>query len=418
MIGFDRVKNKASKNFFFVNKKEAKKTSLIWTVLVKPPVAQLSKSFLVTFFQKSNCFFLVLAATLAGCVPPPQPIIQTAGAPAITAVPLATLPGWASDDTADALAAFVRSCKAISVLPADQGLGGIGLAKQTGGQAGLWSSSCATALTIAPADDDAAKAFFINHFDAYELTDPALITGYFDPEYPGSKNLAPGYSVPLYAKPADPYLAELPRAAIDGGALTRKAPVTAYVTNAVDAFMLQIIGSGRILLPNGQILRVGFDGQNHQPYTPIGRLMVEAGDLAPDNVSFQTISAWLKANPGQAQPLMEQNQRYVFLRPLGPLPDNLGAPGTLGVPLTAGRSLAVDNTDIPLGTPIFLTTSNPLTGQPLDRLVVAQDTGGGIHGAAAADLFFGAGAQSEATAGRMHQQGQLYLLLPRPVPAS
>jgi membrane-bound lytic murein transglycosylase A len=277
---------------------------------------------------------------------PQQPVTQISGAPPLVAVSISELPDWASDDTADALAAFVRSCKAISVMPADQSLGGIGLPQQTAGQAALWAGTCAGALNVTPGDDNAAKAFFSSHFDAYELTDPALVTGYFEPEYPGSKNPAPGYTVPLYAKPADPDLADLPRAAIDNGALTRKAPVTAYLMDPVDAFMLQISGSGRIILPNGHILRVGFDGQNNQPYTPIGRIMVADGDLASNNVSFQSISAWLKANPAQAQALMEQNPRYVFLRPLGPLAENLGAPGTLGVPLTAGRSLAVDEADM------------------------------------------------------------------------
>lgn len=359
-----------------------------------------------------------LAFLLAGCAPQVAHIIQPAGAPPLTATPASTLPGWLSDNTADALTAFVRSCHVIGVMPADQNLGGIGLSLQAAGQAGLWANVCNNARAVPPNSDADAKTFFAGNFDVYSLTDPATITGYFEPEYPGSKNLAPGYNVPLYAKPADPALANLPRADIDNGALTRKAPVTAYLTDPVDAYMLQIQGSGRVLLPNGTILRVGFDGQNGQPYMPIGRIMVANGDLTPGQVSFQTISAWLKANPDQARALMEHNPCYVFLRPLGDLPDNLGAPGSLGVPLTAGRSLAVDKSDIPLGTPVFIATTDPVTGQPLDRLVIAQDTGGGIQGAGAAELFFGAGSQAEDTAGRMREPGQLYLLLPRPVPTS
>jgi membrane-bound lytic murein transglycosylase A len=365
-------------------------------------------------FRLSAC----LALLLAGCAPQIPQIIQPPGAPPLSATPVTTLPGWTSDNTADALAAFVRSCHTISLMPADANLGGIGLSQQQAGQAALWANVCTSARAVPPDDDDAAKSFFADHFDVYSLTNPATITGYFEPEYPGSKNLAPGYNVPLYAKPADPDLASLSRADIDNGGLTRKAPVTAYLADPVDAYMLQIQGSGRILLPNGNILRVGFDGQNGQPYTPIGRIMVADGDLAPDNVTFQTISAWLKANPSQARALMEQNPCYVFLHPIGALPDNLGAPGALGVPLTAGRSLAVDRADIPLGTPVFVATTDPVTGQPFDRLAIAQDTGGGIQGAAAAELFFGAGAQAEQTAGRMREPGQLYLLLPRSAPAS
>ncbi len=361
----------------------------------------------------------VALALLAGCAAPPAPqISQPPGAPPLAAVDIAKLPGWAQDDTAAALTAFIRSCKAIAVMPADQLLGGIGLSADAAGQAGLWQNACAGAQAVAPGDEAAAKLYFEQYFSAYQINENALITGYFEPEYPGSKNLAPGYKVPLYAKPADADLAALPRAAIDDGALYRQAPVTAYLADPVDAFMLQIQGSGRILLPNGDILRVGFDGQNGQPYTPIGRILVADGYLAADDVSFQTISAWLKANPDQAPAIMEENARYVFMRPLGPLPDDQGAPGTLGVPVTAGRTLAVDEAEIPLGTPVFVSTTDPVTHTAIDRLTVAQDTGGGIHGAQAADLFFGAGPQAEAVAGRMQQSGNLFLLLPKPAPNS
>ena len=213
---------------------------------------------------------------------------------------------------------------------------------EAAGQAGLWRNACTGAQDVAPGDTAAAQQFFETYFAAYRIHGPALITGYFEPEYPGARDSRRGYPVPLYAKPDDPALANLPRSAIDANALYRKAPVTAYLADPVDAFMLQIQGSGRILLPDGQTLRVGFDGQNGQPYTPIGRILVADGDLAANDVSFQSISAWLKAHPDQAQGIMEQNARYVYLKPLGGLPDNEGAPGALGVPLTAGRSLAVD----------------------------------------------------------------------------
>ena len=329
-------------------------------------------------------------------------------------VSVAALPGWQQDDALAALATFIRSCKTIAVMPADQTLGGSGYAKQTAGQAALWQNACNGAQDVSPLSQQTAHTYFESFFSAYQVTDHALITGYFEPQFPGSKNFAPGYKIPLYAMPPDPDLANLPRAAIDQGALYRKTPVTAYLSNPVDAFMLQIQGSGRILLPNGNILRVGFDGQNGQPYTPIGRVLVQQGALASNNVSYQTISAWLKDNPDQAQAVMEQNARYVYLKPLGALADDEGAPGALGVPLTAGRSLAVDPSDVPLGTPVFIATSDPLTNAPLNRLTIAQDTGGGIHGAGAADLFFGSGPVAEATAGRMQQTGTLFLLLPRP----
>jgi membrane-bound lytic murein transglycosylase A len=357
---------------------------------------------------------------LAGCVQPQNGLLQQSAnsGPALTQVAINTLPGWASDNTAAALATFVQGCKAIDLMPADQALGGLGMAQQQAGQAGLWRNACTGAQDVAPGDTAAAQQFFESYFAAYRIQGPALITGYFEPEYRGARDSRHGYPVPLYAKPDDPALANLPRSAIDANALYRKAPVTAYLADPVDAFMLQIQGSGRILLPDRQTLRVGFDGQNGQPYTPIGRILVADGDLAANDVSFQSISAWLKAHPDQAEGIMEQNARYVYLKPLGGLPDNEGAPGALGVPLTAGRSLAVDSAVIPLGMPVFLSTTDPTTHAPLDRLTVAQDTGGGIHGAAAADLFFGAGPEAEATAGVMQQSGTLYLLIPRPTPAS
>jgi membrane-bound lytic murein transglycosylase A len=340
------------------------------------------------------------------------------GGSTLAPIQVSALPGWGNDTTTAALTAFIRGCRVIDTMPADQTLGGTGLIQQMAGQAGLWQNACNGAEAVSPINDTTAKNFFASYFTAYQLGPPALITGYFEPEYPGSKNLAPGYRVPIYGKPGDPDLAALPRTAIDHGALYRKAPVTAYLADPADAYMLQIEGAGRILLPNGNVLRVGYDGQNGQPNTHIGSILVADGDLAATAVSFQSIYAWLKDNPDQAKGIMEQNANYVFLRPLGALPDDEGAPGALGAPLTAGRSLAVDKTNIALGTPIYLATTDPITNAPLDRLTFAQDTAGGIHGSAAAELFCGGGPQAEATAGRMKQPGTLYLLLPHPSPTS
>ncbi len=362
---------------------------------------------------------LAALAALSCCAPKgPALVPQVAGAPPLVEVAITGLPGWESDNSAEALAAFVLGCKAMALMPGDQVLGGIGLSYQAAGQAGLWQNTCAVGQNVPPGDNYAARSFFEDYFNAYQIDERALITGYFEPEFPGSKNLAPGYKVPLYAKPADPDLASMTRAEIDSGGLYRQAPVTAYLADPVDAFMLQIQGSGRILLPNGDVLRVGFDGQNGQSYVPIGRILVANGDLPANGVSYQTISAWLKAHPDQARSIMEQNPRYVFMRPLGPLPDDQGAPGAMGVPVTAGRTLAVDKAEIPLGMPVFVATTNPVTNAPIDQLTIAQDTGGGIHGAQAADLFFGAGPQAEQVAGRMQQPGTLYLLVPKPAPTS
>ncbi|MBU6420404.1 MAG: MltA domain-containing protein [Proteobacteria bacterium] len=357
------------------------------------------------------------ALALAACTFPQQP--QTgAYPPPGRQIPVTQLPGWQQNNAAASLASFVTSCKALLLMPPDSPLGGTGLAQERAGQAGLWQPACTAAEALAPGDNTAAQQFFESWFTAYAIPGPALITGYFEPEVPGSRNQRPGYNVPLYSKPALASLADLPRSAIDSGALHRKAPVTAYVTNPVDAFMLQIQGSGRIILPDGRILRVGFDGQNGQPYTPIGRVLEQMGAIKPDDVSYQSISAWLKAHPAEAKSVMEQNARYVYLRPLGPLPADEGAPGALGVPLTAQRSTAIDKSVLPLGAPLFVATTDPVTGTPMDLLTITQDTGGGIHGVDRADIFFGAGPDAEETAGNMRQPGQLYLLLPNALPTS
>ena len=324
------------------------------------------------------------------------------------------LPGWQQTNTAKALASFVISCKTLALMPPDTALGGAGLMYERGGQAGLWGATCAAAEALPPNDEAAARQFFQTAFDVYRISGQALITGYFEPEVLGSKNERPGYRVPLYAKPSVAALADLPRSAIDAGALFRKTPVTAYVTSPVDAYMLQVQGSGRIVLTNGRILSVGFNGDNGQPYTPIGGILVSQGALAPNNLSYQSISSWLKAHPVEARGIMEQNANYAYLQPLGYLPDNEGPPGALGVPLTAFHSIAVDRQALPLGAPVFVATTNPVTNAPLDVLTIAQDTGAGLAGPNEADIFFGAGADAEQIAGAMHQSGALYILLPRP----
>lgn len=332
-------------------------------------------------------------------------------------IPLTALPGWSQGNKAAALTSFVTSCKALMLMPPDTSLGGSGTMTTQIGQAGQWDSACAAAKAVPPNNETAARTFFQTWFMAYAVSRHALISGYFEPEVLGSKNERPGFRVPLYAKPALASLADLPRSAIDNGALYRKAPVTAYVASRIDAFMLQVQGSGRIRLTNGRILTVGFNGQNNQPYTPIGGLLIKIGALQPDNISYQSISAWLKSHPSEADSIMEQNQNYVYLRPLGYLPADEGAPGALGVPLTPRHSVAIDRTALPLGAPLFIATTDPLTGDNLDLLTIAQDAGAGLQGADQADIFFGSGHTAEAVAGLMHQHGVIYILLPRAQPA-
>ena len=192
--------------------------------------------------------------------------------------------------------------------------------------------------------------------------------------------------------------------------LSGKGLELVWVDDPVDAFFLQIQGSGLIRLPSGKILRVGYAGKNGQPYFAIGRDLVARGALTTENVSLQTIRAWLAANPAEAQAVMNKNQSYVFFRAI----TGAGPIGAQGVPLTAGHSLAVDRRYIPLGAPLWLDTADPLVpGAPLRRLVIAQDTGGAIKGVVRGDFFWGSGDRARNGAGKMKEPGRFYILLPR-----
>jgi membrane-bound lytic murein transglycosylase A len=358
----------------------------------------------------------------------------------LEAVSFDALPGWAADDQDQSLQAFRQSCAAFARQPATRALGGqiggqIG-GGQAGGRIGAWRAACAAAGQV-PAG--AARRYFETWFRPYRVLDDGdaggLFTGYFEPELHGSWQADARYRVPLYRRPPDLVTADLgkffadlkgrqitgrvdggrltpyaSRGEIDDGALAGQGLELMWVDDPVDAFFLQVQGSGRVVMADGQVVRVGFAGRNGRPYRSIGRELIERGEIAPENMSMQAIRAWLAARPDEAPALLRQNGSYVFFRILeGP-----GPIGAQGVALTPGRSLAVDRTYIPLGVPIWLDTTDPLDPEkPLRRLVVAQDTGGAIKGPVRGDLFWGFGARAAAAAGRMKSAGGYYLLLPK-----
>jgi membrane-bound lytic murein transglycosylase A len=203
------------------------------------------------------------------------------------------------------------------------------------------------------------------------------------------------------------------RAEIEAGQIGDTARPLLWLADPVDLFFLQIQGAGRVRLPDDTFVRVGYDGKNGRPYTPIGRILVHMNALAPGAVTMQSIRGWLAAHRDQAKSVMDQNEDYVFFRVLMDAEPNLGPPGALGVKLVPGRSAAVDRRSIPLGTPIFVDTTEPGSGAPWRHLLLAQDVGSDILGAARADVFLGAGAGAEAMAGAMHQGGTVYVLLPK-----
>jgi membrane-bound lytic murein transglycosylase A len=366
----------------------------------------------------------VLLFALFACAPRPPPPDHLTLSPAS----FAALPQWREDGTAAALSAFARSCVQLAKEPPTAPLG-------VAGTAADWQSACA-ALPQST-DDAAARRYFETWFVPWLAGNngatEGLFTGYYEPELAGARHPGPGFTTPLLKRPPDLVMVDLglfrpvlrgqriagrvvdgrlvpywTRAQIEAGALDRFRHLALfYAADPIQLFFLQIQGSGRVRLRDGRWVEIGYAGENGWPYVPIGRLLVQRGALTLDQVSLQSIEAWLRAHPDAAKPLMDQNRSYVFFRVL---PGN--APiGAEGVELTPGHSLAVDPRFIPLGVPLWLTVAQGDTATR--RLVVAQDTGGAIAGPLRGDLFWGAGAQAEARAGPMRGFGRFFLLLPK-----
>lgn len=288
------------------------------------------------------------------------------------------------------------------------------------------------------------RQFFESRFTPFRVVNPdgshsGLITGYYEPLLKGSRFPTPRFRFPVYGMPDDlltidlgslhpdlkslrlrgrlagnrvvPYFS---RAEIEEGEALVKGRELLWVDDPVELFFLQIQGSGRVRLNSGEVVRLGYADQNGHPYRSIGRILVERGELTLDEASMQGIQAWGRRNPDKLSELLNQNPSYVFFREL---PKYLPGPlGSLGVPLTAGRSLAIDPRAIPQGAPVFLSTTWPNSSKPLNRLMLAQDTGGAIRGAVRADFFWGFGEEAGNLAGKMKQAGRLWVLLPNGYP--
>lgn len=289
-----------------------------------------------------------------------------------------------------------------------------------GGRTAAWRPVCDAAAALGPApQEDAARALLHRHLRPVALG-TGLLTGYYEPELRAA--LAPDarFRTPLRAPPPGlgPGALLPPRAEIEAGALDGLALPLAWVEDPADAFFLQVQGSGRLRLPGGTVLRIGYAGRNGQPYRAIGRILIERGAVPREAMSMQAIRAWLAAAaPEEARALLRENPAYVFFRVTGGVPPEQGPVGTLGVPLRPGRSLAVDPAEVPLGAPVWVEARDPVDGSPIRRLAVAQDTGGAIRGRARGDLFFGWGPEAEARAGRMQDRAaRFWVLLPRDDP--
>jgi membrane-bound lytic murein transglycosylase A len=304
-----------------------------------------------------------------------------------------------------------------------------------------WQAICAGTEQIDKNDSVAQRAFYQDKLSPFQILNPdgseqGVITGYYEPLLKGSRVKTERFRYPLYAVPDDILEVDLgdaypqlkgqrlrgrlvgkrivpyyKRAEIDAGTDSLKGRELFWVENAVELFFLQIQGSGRIALPDGRHIKVGYADQNGYPYISIGKKLIEMGEMKLEEASMQGIKGWGERNPNKLTALLELNPSYVFFREL---PETLSAPlGALGVPLTNEYSIAVDPRSIPLGSPVFLSTTRPNSATPLNRLMLAQDTGGAIRGSVRADFFWGFGEKAGAEAGRMKQQGRMWVLFPK-----
>ena len=375
-------------------------------------------------FKAALLPLIFLVACAAPPVAPPPPVVLPVALPV---APFAVskwemLPDWQTTDLQPAWAAFLQSCRALKGKPD-------------------WQTVCTRIAELAQPDNTVLRAFFEESFTPYQVFNPdgssqGLITGYYEPRLTGSRVRTDRFRYPLYTVPDDILTIDLSevypqlhglrlrgrlqgrrvvpyynRAEIDGGKAALQGRELFWVEDAVDLFFLQIQGSGRIELPDGSLVKVGYAEQNGHPYVSIGKKLVEMGELKLEEASMQGIKNWAQQYPEKLDALLAQNPSYVFFREL---PNGLSAPlGALGVPLTEAYSIAVDPRTVPLGAPVFLSTTYPNTSEPLNRLMLAQDTGGAIKGAVRADFFWGFGEQAGAQAGRMKQNGQMWVLFPK-----
>ena len=352
-------------------------------------------------------------------------------------VPFAALAGWAEDDHAAAYRAFLRSCRALDASAA-------ALRPAQAPQADLLAI-CREALKTPDPGKTEARLFFETHFEPFAVTPHAgsgFLTGYYEPEFQGSRTPDATYRVPLLDRPDDlvtvPQGETLPglepglqaarrtgsgyepypdRAAIEEGALGPRARPIVFLREPGEAFIIHVQGSARIRLGDGSVMRVAYAGRNGRPYTSIGRLLVQQGEMDLETMTLAKLMGWLKDHPEPAKALMRRNRSYIFFREASELAPEDGPIGGAGIPLVPGRSLAVDRSLWAYGLPIWLDGQLPLTldtAEPLRRLMIAQDTGSAIVGPARGDFFFGSGEEAGRRAGLLRHPVRFVVLRPKP----
>lgn len=371
---------------------------------------------------------------LCGCAVQPRVCPPAALVPAVPHAQYeparwSDLPGWSADEMKDAWPAFLESCDVLA-------------------QRAEWAMPCDAARAAHPVTSQDVRTFFERYFAPYGIVEQAgmredrygLITGYFEPLLHGARAPSAEFDTPLYSPPPDLLTVDLSsvypelkgkrvRARLEGNKIvpyysradldrdpSLKGHEIVWVDDPLAALFLEIQGSGRVELPNGETIRLHYADENGYPYRSIGRYLVDHGELKPDEATMLGIRLWARSHPSRVPALLDADPSVVFFReePLGD--PSLGPNGSLGVPLTPGRSIAVDPAFVPLGAPVFLATTFPDSAATLQRLVVAQDTGGAIRGPVRADLFWGTGAEAAGEAGEMRQSGRLWLVWPKGVP--
>jgi membrane-bound lytic murein transglycosylase A len=384
---------------------------------------------------------ILLSGALAACTSPapkPEPLAcpKPAPCPACPLCPPAkpapeiaryeqatfsALPGWSAAALEPSLRAFLRGCPLRGAL----------------------ARACELGRSVPTGDEAGARRFFESAFEVYSLVssegrDTGLVTGYYEPIVEGSRTPSAVYRYPVFGVPDDLVVVDLAgvnpdvrnmrlrgrvdgrrlvpyysRAEIEARGAAFGAPILGWAADPVELFFLQIQGSGQLQLESGERIRIGYADQNGHPFRSLGRYLIDRGELTLEQASMQEIKAWAAANPARMQDALNQNPSYVFFREQ---PPSDGPVGALGVPLSAGYSIAVDRRYVPLGAPVYLATTYPLSDQPLERSMAAQDTGGAIRGVIRADFYWGTGAEAGSLAGRMRQQGRMWLLWPRGEP--
>jgi membrane-bound lytic murein transglycosylase A len=316
------------------------------------------------------------------------------------------LPGWRDAALREAWPALLRSCERPAV---------------------DWAATCERARRGAPRSEADAREWFVQHLRPYRVESlqgaaQGLITGYYEPSFEARRAPGGAFRVPLYSPPADlaarqPYwtrqqldTSRAARASLNGREI-------AYVADPLDALVLHIQGSGRLRVTERdgrvRVVRLAYAGNNGQPYQSVGRWLIDRGELPAGQASWPAIRDWARRHPGRVQELIWANPRYVFFREEPLVDPSVGPRGAQGVPLTPGRSIAVDPRSVPYGTPAWIDTTEPLSNAPLRRLVLAQDTGSAIVGAVRADYFWGWEERAAEQAGRMKQPLRLWVLWPK-----